>query len=139
MIQDKEYDRLRKSGEEIPSYKTGIWCTNQLIRLLIYFALNEWQVCNDHLHEKKEKTEREIRRTQLKEITYRMLVAPESARNMFGSFSKSRPSLPSLKTVLVTTLALETSAAMKLSSILTCLVFVLRLDWLILSSNLLQR
>ena len=33
-----------------------------MIRLLIYFALNEWQVRNDTLHEKKEKTAREERR-----------------------------------------------------------------------------
>ena len=38
----------------------------------IYFSLNEWQVRNDHLHEKQEKTEREVRRRQLKETTYHL-------------------------------------------------------------------
>ena len=42
-----------------------------MIRLLIYFALNEWQVRNDTLHEKKEKTAIEERRTQLKEMTFK--------------------------------------------------------------------
>lgn len=78
-IQDAEYDRLRHHGEDIPSYKTGIWWTTRLIQLLIYFVLNEWQVHNDHLQEKKEKTAREIRRTHLKEITYQMYEAHQQA------------------------------------------------------------
>ena len=78
-IQDCEYERLRQQGEEIPNYKTGMWWTTRLIRLVIYFALNEWQVRNDHLHEKKEKTEREVRRTQLKEMTYKMYEAHRQA------------------------------------------------------------
>ena len=49
-------------GETIPSHQTGLWWTSKMIRLLIYFALNEWQVRNDTLHEKKEKTAREERR-----------------------------------------------------------------------------
>ena len=35
------------------------------IHFIIYFALNEWQVCNDTIHETKEKTEREEWRTHL--------------------------------------------------------------------------
>ena len=75
VIQDHEYERLKQQGEEIPNYKTGMWWTTRLIRLIIYFTLNEWQVRNDHLHEKKEKTERDVRRTQLKELTYKMYKA----------------------------------------------------------------
>ena len=79
MIQDREYGRLKQQGEEIPNYKTGMWWTTRMIRLIIYFALNEWQVRNDHLHEKKEKTAREVRRTQLKEVTYKMYEAHRQA------------------------------------------------------------
>ena len=44
VIQDHEYERLKQKGEEIPKYKIGMWWTTRLIRLIIYFALNEWQV-----------------------------------------------------------------------------------------------
>ena len=79
MIQDREYERLKQQGEELPNYKTGMWWTTRLIRLIIYFALNEWQVQNDHLHEKKEQTEREVQRTRLKEMTCKMYEAHRHA------------------------------------------------------------
>lgn len=52
MIQDHKYERLRKQGEKIPSHhQTGMWWTTRMIRLIIYFALNEWQVRNERLYE----------------------------------------------------------------------------------------
>ena len=81
-IQDEEYDRLRTQDNNIPAHQTGLWWTTRMIRLTIYFALNEWQVQNDTLHEAKDKTEREVRRNQLKEMVYKMYEAHRQADHL---------------------------------------------------------
>ena len=43
-----------------------------MIRLIIYFALNEWQVRNNTLHEMKDKTALEAKRNRLKMIVTKM-------------------------------------------------------------------
>ena len=77
--EDNEYEHLRQQGEKIPSHQTGMWWTNRMIQLIIYFALNEWQVRNDTLHEKKEKIAREERRNHLKELTFKLYEAHRRA------------------------------------------------------------
>ena len=50
-----------------------------MIRLIIYFTLNEWQVRNDTLHEMKDKTAREATRNRLKMIVTKMYDIHEQA------------------------------------------------------------
>ena len=47
IIQDEEYQMLSGRGEKVLRHQTGMWWTARMIRLIIYFALNEWQVRND--------------------------------------------------------------------------------------------
>ena len=79
LIQDEEYQRLSNQGEKVLKHQTGLWWTARLIRLIIYFALNEWQVRNDTLHETKDKTAREATRNRLKMIATKMYDIHEQA------------------------------------------------------------
>ena len=66
-IQDREYEiRLRSKDQTLGKHFTGIWWTSRLIRLMIYFSLNEWQTRNDTLHNDRIQSEREERRNLLK-------------------------------------------------------------------------
>ena len=62
-IQDREYEiRLRSKDQTLGKHFTGIWWTSRLIRLMIYFSLNEWQTRNDTLHNDRIQSEREERK-----------------------------------------------------------------------------
>ena len=75
-IQDREYEAIRKKDPELGTkHFTGTWWTSRLIRLLLYFSLNEWQTQNDTLHENNTISEREKKRKTLKakiNIMYRV-------------------------------------------------------------------
>ena len=72
IIQGEEYQTLSNQGEKILNHQTGLWWKTRIIRLIIYFALNEWQVRNDTLHKMKDKTAREATRNRLKMIVTKM-------------------------------------------------------------------
>ena len=67
-IQEEEYVRIR-SREKLEIWYTGTWWTKSLIKNIIFWALNEWQKRNEHLHQdiKQRKTET-IRRQNNEEI-----------------------------------------------------------------------
>ena len=79
IIQDEEYQILSNKGEKVLRHQTGLWWTARMIRLIIYFALDEWQVRNDTLHETKDKTAREATRNRLKMIVTKMYDIHEQA------------------------------------------------------------
>ena len=68
VIQEEEYARIR-SREKLEIWYTGTWWTKSLIKNIIFWALNEWQKRNEHLHKdiKQRKTE-SIRRQNNEEI-----------------------------------------------------------------------
>ena len=61
-IQDREYEILRSKDPTLQKHFTGTWWTSHLIRLIIYFSLNEWQTRNDTLHNDRIQSEREERK-----------------------------------------------------------------------------
>ena len=79
LIQDEEYQRLSNQGEKVLKHQTGLWWTARLIWLIIYSALNEWQVWNGTLHEMKDKTAHEATRNRLKMIVTKMYNIYEQA------------------------------------------------------------
>ena len=48
-IQDEGYKKIRKR-EKLEVWYTGTWWTKQLIKHIIFWALNEWQKRNEYLH-----------------------------------------------------------------------------------------
>ena len=48
-IQEDEYKKIR-AREKLEVWYTGTWWTKQLIKHIIFWALNEWQKRNEHLH-----------------------------------------------------------------------------------------
>ena len=52
-IQEIEYDKIRKR-EKLEVWYTGTWWTKHLIKNIIFWALNEWQKRNEHLHKEVE-------------------------------------------------------------------------------------
>ena len=48
-IQEAEYERIR-AREGLAIWYTGKWGTKHLIKNIIFWALNEWQKRNEHLH-----------------------------------------------------------------------------------------
>ena len=52
-IQEIEYDKIRKQ-EKLEVWYTGTWWTKHLIKNIIFWALNEWQKRNEHLHKEVE-------------------------------------------------------------------------------------
>ena len=48
-IQEDEYKKIR-AREKLEVWYTGTWWTKQLIKHTIFWALNEWQKRNEHLH-----------------------------------------------------------------------------------------
>ena len=62
-IQDEEYERIReREGLEI--WYTGTWWTKQLIKNIIFWALNEWQKRNECLHQEVENRLKEQKRKE---------------------------------------------------------------------------
>ena len=62
-LQNDQYSTM-----ELPegqAYKTGTWWASNLIRQIIYFSLNSWQIRNDVLHKDKVETEYKRERTEL--------------------------------------------------------------------------
>ena len=62
-IQSDHYATL--DMPECQAYKTGSWWTSNLIRQVIYFSLNSWQIRNDVLHKDKVATEYKRERDEL--------------------------------------------------------------------------
>ena len=60
-IQEDEYSRIR-NREKLEVWYTGIWWTKHLIKHIIFWALNEWQKRNEHLHKDIEERQAETTR-----------------------------------------------------------------------------
>ena len=60
-IQEAEYEKIRQR-EQLDIWYTGTWWTKHLIKNIIFWALNEWQKRNEHLHQEVEKKETEKKR-----------------------------------------------------------------------------
>ena len=52
-IQETEYKKIRQR-EKLEIWYTGNWWTKHLIKNIIFWALNEWQKRNEHLHKELE-------------------------------------------------------------------------------------
>ena len=52
-IQEEEYKKIRQR-EKLEIWYTGNWWTKHLIKNIIFWALNEWQKRNEHLHKEIE-------------------------------------------------------------------------------------
>ena len=52
-IQEEEYKKIRER-EKLEIWYTGNWWTKHLIKNIIFWALNEWQKRNEHLHKEIE-------------------------------------------------------------------------------------
>ena len=62
-IQDDEYAKIRKR-EDLEVWYTGTWWTKHLIKNIVFWALNEWQKRNEHLHKEKEQRVMEKKRKE---------------------------------------------------------------------------
>jgi len=65
-IQDEEYDRIRER-EKLEVWYTGDWWSKNLIKHIIFWALNEWQLRNDCLHKEKEQRRKDDQRREYHE------------------------------------------------------------------------
>ena len=65
-IQEIEYERIRKR-ETLEVWFTGEWWAKHLIKHIIFWALNEWQRRNEHLHKVKKKRTYEKKRRECHE------------------------------------------------------------------------
>ena len=67
-IQEAEYNKIRKR-EKLEVWYTGNWWTKHLIKNIIFWALNEWQKRNEHLHKDiEQRTDEKNRRQSNEEI-----------------------------------------------------------------------
>ena len=64
-IQDDEYKRIRKR-EKLEIWYTGTWWTKHLIKNIVFWALNEWQKRNEHLHREVEQRVQEKKKNKFK-------------------------------------------------------------------------
>lgn len=64
-IQDVEYKRMRKR-EKLEIWYTGTWWTKHLIKNIVFWALNEWQKRNEHLHREVEQRVQEKKKNKFK-------------------------------------------------------------------------
>ena len=62
-IQEEEYKKIRQR-EKLEVWYTGTWWTKNLIKNIIFWALNEWQKRNEHLH--KDIEQRDIEKLRRK-------------------------------------------------------------------------
>ena len=62
-IQEEDYKKIRER-EKLEVWYTGTWWTKQLIKHIIFWALNEWQKRNEHLHKDIEQRTAETARRQ---------------------------------------------------------------------------
>lgn len=76
-IKDSEYEILRSKDPTLRKHFTGTWWTSRLIRLIIYFSLNECQTRNDTLHNDRIQSEqREEQRKLLKKQRLELCTEP---------------------------------------------------------------
>ena len=69
-IQTEYYKKLndRRSEEnleELPRRFTGEYWTKEFIKHIVYFALVQWQIRNDHVHEEKEYSDKKEKRKRI--------------------------------------------------------------------------
>ena len=65
-IQENEYIKIRKR-ENLEVWYTGTWWSKHLTKHIIFWALNEWQRRNEHLHKEMEQRNKEKTRRQCHE------------------------------------------------------------------------
>ena len=65
-IQENEYIKIRKR-ENLEVWYTGTWWSKHLTKHIIFWALNEWQRRNEHLHKEMEQRTKEKTRRQCHE------------------------------------------------------------------------
>ena len=65
-IQEMEYKKIRQR-EKLEIWYTGNWWTKHLIKNIIFWALNEWQKQNEHLHKELESLIEEKKRRKCNE------------------------------------------------------------------------
>ena len=65
-IQENEYARIRER-EPLEVWFTGEWWAKHLTKHIIFWALNEWQRRNEHLHKAKKQRSNEKKRRECHE------------------------------------------------------------------------
>ena len=65
-IQQQHYDNERsQKSHNLKKYYDRQWWTTNIIKQIVYIALNAWQIRNDKLHEDKKKNTYNIKQTEL--------------------------------------------------------------------------